>query len=926
MKKSIQCLFFYCLLFLISACQSGGNQASTNEKSLTEIAIYAPLSIAKSTKIQASAIGIYSDGSTQDITNQVIWKSSDEKVILASNGIIQGELAGNATLQASMHGVTSNLLHIHVSNALLVSLTANVGINTLINGTTTQVDVIGTFNDNSTQNLTDQVQWSTTDLSVVSFVNSTVTAKTVGSGAYYATIDRITSNSIPITVVDATLQSINITVQNSSIANGTSTQLAAYGVYSDGSSQNLTNQVTWKSDTTNIVNINSSGYVTGNLSGDTKVNAEFNGIRSNQLSIHVSTATLRSIDITVKDLLIAKGTSTQLTAIGTYSDNSTQNITSQVSWLSTDQNTANVSQNGIIYGNAIGRSYITAKFAGISSNQLPLTISSAVLNSVSISAKDISLTKGMTTQLTAIGTYSDNSTQVITNQVTWKSSDPNILNIDTNSIAFGNNIGASSISANFNGKSSDKLTVNVTPAILESINVFAVESRTLAKGTSIHIVAIATYSDGNEQDVTSQVNWSSSNQSIANVSSGLVTGVSVGGASISSTYLGKTSNSLTVTVTPATLVRIVISAQSESVSLGSYLQFIATGNYSDDSTQDLTTKVSWISSSPSTANITDNGLANGLSLGSSNIMASYSGKVSQVFNVTVVNVSMRAYITNWTTSGSYTQCNVSGGVINPDSCITSTPSGNGAMILSEGLAFNNNFAYFSNNSGYSYTQCLVNPNGIDHTNCQTINLGRLVINSPSASAVNNGIVFFADNVAKGYTQCNTNANGIISSSCKLITPSGFSGPTGIAFYNGYAYFSNWGSSYTQCSTNIDGTINNSSCNTFTPASGLGSAYNLTVSNNKVYFTSKSNYITQCNVTGNGIDQNSCTKIIPQGSSVLVSSAGIGVHGNYIYITDSSKNQYVQCMIDSTGILVGTCTAIKPSGGGSLSSPVSITFN
>jgi hypothetical protein len=91
----------------------------------------------------------------------------------------------------------------------------------------------------------------------------------------------------------------------------------------------------------------------------------------------------------------------------------------------------------------------------------------------------------------------------------------------------------------------------------------------------------------------------------------------------------------TGTVTQAPLVSIAITPATPAVTVGSTLQFTATGTYQDNSTQDLSSQVTWNSSNTTFATISSTGLATGQSAGSSNIMASLSGITSNTLSLTV---------------------------------------------------------------------------------------------------------------------------------------------------------------------------------------------------------------------------------------------------------------------------------------------------
>ena len=65
-----------------------------------------------------------------------------------------------------------------------------------------------------------------------------------------------------------------------------------------------------------------------------------------------------------------------------------------------------------------------------------------------------------------------------------------------------------------------------------------------------------------------------------------------------------TSPADTLTVTTAALTSIAVTPANPTVAKGLTEQFTATGTYSDDTTADLTSQVTWASATPSVATIT----------------------------------------------------------------------------------------------------------------------------------------------------------------------------------------------------------------------------------------------------------------------------------------------------------------------------------
>ena len=107
-------------------------------------------------------------------------------------------------------------------------------------------------------------------------------------------------------------------------------------------------------------------------------------------------------------------------------------------------------------------------------------------------------------------------------------------------------------------------------------------------------------------------------------SNGLATAVGTGSTTIQAAS-GSINGSTMLTVTAAALVSISVTPKNLSIVNGTNQQFTATGTYTDSSTQDLTTTVSWDSTNPSVAKISNtpgsNGLATALTTGSTTIQA-----------------------------------------------------------------------------------------------------------------------------------------------------------------------------------------------------------------------------------------------------------------------------------------------------------------
>ncbi len=97
------------------------------------------------------------------------------------------------------------------------------------------------------------------------------------------------------------------------------------------------------------------------------------GVTSSPIGLLV--ATLSSIEVTPVSLAkLAVGSTRQFTAIGTYSDRSTANITSKVTWVSSAAKIATISSVGLATGLAVGNTNITAALSGVISPTVNLGV------------------------------------------------------------------------------------------------------------------------------------------------------------------------------------------------------------------------------------------------------------------------------------------------------------------------------------------------------------------------------------------------------------------------------------------------------------------------------------------------------------------------------------------------------------------------
>jgi hypothetical protein len=235
----------------------------------------------------------------------------------------------------------------------LVSIQVTPPTKSIANLTTQPFMATGIYSDNTTIDLTSSVTWTSSNAGIATISNAAgfnglATGVTPGGPITITATDPSTglTGTATLTVTEAELVSIEVSPANPSIARGTSQQFIAMGIYADFTTQDLTSSVTWTSSNTGIATISNAaglkGLATSSTIGATMITATF-GLISGHTTLTVTAATLVSIVVTPANPSIASGTSQQFIATGIFTAGPAQNLTTSVTWTSSNTGIATIS-------------------------------------------------------------------------------------------------------------------------------------------------------------------------------------------------------------------------------------------------------------------------------------------------------------------------------------------------------------------------------------------------------------------------------------------------------------------------------------------------------------------------------------------------------------------------------------------------------
>lgn len=381
-----------------------------------------------------------------------------------------------------------------------------------------------------------------------------------------------------------------------------------------------------------------TAVITGVSNGATEVVVRALGLQ-NSLLVKVVSPDFTSLSVTPPSSNVAAGLQTQLTATARLENGQAQVVTGQVTWTSSDEIVASVDAAGEVTTHRTGTTIVTATLGQLSAFAT-VTVTSARITQIVVSPSGPQVPIGGTRQLTAMGTFTDGSMRDVTFMVAWSSSQPAVASVSQAALVTGAEIGQTTISAQQSTVVGSTL-VTVVPAQLESITVTPANP-SVAAGLPRQFTATGRNTDGSTADLTTTVTWSSTMMAVATISNvagsqGRATTLVAGATTIRAT-LGAISGETGLTVTAPVLASIRVTPAAPMVPLGRGQQFMATGVLTDSSTTDLTQSVTWDSTAPGVATISNaagsRGLAQSVNFGATTISAT-SGAISGIATMVV---------------------------------------------------------------------------------------------------------------------------------------------------------------------------------------------------------------------------------------------------------------------------------------------------
>jgi uncharacterized protein YjdB len=458
----------------------------------------------------SKALTAYLDGTA---TTAVSYSSSDLSIITVDTpGTVKAIANGSAMVSAVMADGTRANCAVYVitkANPLTLPETATVGKDCTISNLASQ------NGGNET------IYWDSSDTSVLT-VDNTGVITGVNPGTATVTATATTSgqtDTCTVTVTNNALNSVTLPSYLQSVDVGKTIALKATCSPADS-----TDTLTWKSSDESVAKVSQSGVVTGVMPG-------------NYVTITVTSGSGKSASCQVQ-VVMCPSSSATVNVGATYSLMGP--TTAAMSWKSSDENVATVSQTGTVTGVAPGTAVVTVTAPDGESRSCTVTVY-APAKSIKVNKPSTSIQAGLTEQLTATVLPANT-----TDTVTWSSSNTSVATVSSTGLVTAAAKGTAVITAKTSSGLRADCTVTVTPAVVlpTSVTISSAVAR-MAIGESKQLSASVLPANVTDKTIT----WTSSNPDVASISnSGAMTALAAGETTITATASNGVYNTCSVKV------------------------------------------------------------------------------------------------------------------------------------------------------------------------------------------------------------------------------------------------------------------------------------------------------------------------------------------------------------------------------------------
>ncbi|EGQ8682070.1 hypothetical protein GKA91_24830, partial [Vibrio parahaemolyticus] len=313
--------------------------------------------------------------------------------------------------------------------------------------------------------------------------------------------------------------------------------------------------------------------------------------KTESYNIIVNDVELTELRVGSSDWELIKGQSTELEALGLFSDGAYIDITPSVSWSVGNETILSIS-NGVATGVSQGLTTITAAASnGVTSWPVSMGVIESPYVSLDVVGLPHTIKVGEQTSWYVMGVDRYGQRHNVSSQVSWNISDQSTIKIDPIEGLQGLKAGSTLISAKIDNIESEPHYIEVYEVVLDKLTV----SPNITKAFTNEVVQLHVtghFTDDTALEMTHQVEWKVSDENIATVSKdGVLTTLRAGGVTLTAMKDGIESETQTIHVSENELKGINLEVIPEIISnnhaQGSEAVIRVMGQFADGSQSEI---------------------------------------------------------------------------------------------------------------------------------------------------------------------------------------------------------------------------------------------------------------------------------------------------------------------------------------------------
>lgn len=560
--------------------------------------------------------------STNDVSTEAKWTSSDEAVVTVDKGQLKLIGRGSATITATYKGLSASFKVKVISpyEKLVISPSADQEL--LVGDNAVELKVYAKTSDSETglgTLVTDKAELKSSDNAVAKIVDgklepvalgkATITATYLGTTA---TIDVYVRNPYEALILDQTDFIKNpLMFLNDTTTIKTSVRNAA--------TQSKDVVATWTSSNPLAVTVD-GGKITARATGSSTIKVSYLGI-SKEFRVTVF-PTVKEFTVEEKEVKLLKGDSQSVPKVtGTLLDDEKQDFTKSVEWTTSDDTVVTVDE-GKMKAKAEGEAILTGKIGNKQVAEVTVIVDEKVLVLLP-SIENYVIVTGKAAELPKVTAVLENGEEEdVTSKVEWSLTGTAAVIKDTEIKGL---VRGSTVLKGTYLNQSIKIPVSVEQEVVKIV--VDPETIELNLKRTKSIKATGYYANGKTVSLSTKIDWVSSDTSVATVTRSSIKSVGEGTATISGSYQ-EIQVSLKVNVVPK-LMKVAANEKKLNLSPGDIKTLVLTATYDTGKTSNVTSNAEWTSSNPSVAKVSE-GRIEVLAKGTSRIKAKVGTKTVTV--------------------------------------------------------------------------------------------------------------------------------------------------------------------------------------------------------------------------------------------------------------------------------------------------------